>query len=253
MKLIQKFKSYNYGSTNYVYQFENGLKLLVGVSHLQNEEWRTMFGGGGAATSSAAARDESLRKVSSLSDVVNSATKSTAAASVTAKANMSVSQVCPVFPLVAPLPFLQSSSMAPSSVLSLSSQSSTTIHDGGGTTTDEDQAAAMVRSLPADDAGDSSVDTIGQTPTQSDQAVGGGSGQVRWSVCRQRLVNVIDYKREQWHRAARFATTLHLIDEALAADPTLEREATPDDYDDAWPIDGTLVAHVHEHAGRIKQ
>ena len=29
MKLIQKFKSYNYGSTTYVYQFENGLKLLV--------------------------------------------------------------------------------------------------------------------------------------------------------------------------------------------------------------------------------
>ncbi len=29
MKLIQKFKSYNYGATNYVYQFENGLRLFV--------------------------------------------------------------------------------------------------------------------------------------------------------------------------------------------------------------------------------
>jgi predicted Zn-dependent peptidase len=29
MKLIEKFKSYNYGATNYVYEFENGLRLIV--------------------------------------------------------------------------------------------------------------------------------------------------------------------------------------------------------------------------------
>ena len=48
---------------------------------------------------------------------------------------------------------------------------------------------------------------------------------VRMSLCRRRLSTMVEHKREQWHRCARFAaTTTALLDQALAADPSLPPE-----------------------------
>jgi hypothetical protein len=85
-----------------------------------------------------------------------------------------------------------------------------------------------VHETDTDNTDQSLIQSIATTDTDDTKIVDaikfdGDHRQVRLSVCRQRLDNLIEYKREQWHRAARFACTLQLLDDALNTDPTFDR------------------------------